>query len=492
VDEELGRDICRFAGVRALLLPRVLAVGQAYDLQADLIDPSTGRRVDRFRASAASREAVLLETVDELAESIRSRLGESLEEIEESDAPVAEFTTTSWEAMEHFALGTRLWYRGKYREGADHLERALEEDPRFASARAGLALLLIQYLREADRGKEELRQALVDSEGATERERLHIRALNLQFVEGDLSGALREYRLLSDEYPDFAPALNNSGMILRGTGRSGEAIGYFERAAEVDPTNPIYLKNVFWTNLANLNDPEAAEASGLRLVAMDDRDADSWHYLGWSQVALRRFEEAERSMAGALEIEPEHFFAFPNYAHLLLRRGAVEEALPLYRRQVDLAAEGRVGGSPLGNRLTLALALREAGRLDEWEAELAGIEESVLRASGGDAEAADSLLLCRVAALRGQEEKARGLLDASLPAVAGNPDLLYSAARCAAELGRREEALDLLAAAFEAGLWDRYYPLVDPGFRSLRDDERLYELLRREPASDEHVPGTDA
>lgn len=492
VDEEVGRDICRFAGVRALLLPRVLAVGQAYDLQADLVDPSDGRRVDRFRATAESREAVLLETVDELAGSIRSRLGESLEEIERSDAPVAEFTTSSWEALENFALGTRLWYRGKYREGADHLERALEEDPRFASARAGLGLLLIQYLREPERGRGELRRALVDSEGTTERERLHIRALNLQFVEGDPDGALREYRLLTDEYPDFAPALNNSGMILRHSGRYEEAIDYFEEAARVDPTNPIYLKNVFWTNLSNRNDPEAAEAAGQRLIAMDEQDADSWHYLGWSQVALRRYEDAERSMARALEIEPGHFFALPNYSHLLLRRGAVEEALPLYRRQVELAAEGRVGGTPLGNRLTLALALKESGLPEESESVLGRIEEAILQDADGDPGPHEQLLLARVAVLRGAGARARSLLDAVLPDAAGDPDLLYSAARCAAELGSRNEALDLLAAAFEAGMWDRYFPLIDPGFRSMDGDEELYELLRGVPGSDEPIPGPDA
>jgi tetratricopeptide (TPR) repeat protein len=492
VDEALGRDICRFAGVRALLLPRVVAVGEAYDLQADLVDPHTGRRVDRFRATAASREAVLLETVDELAGSIRSRLGESLEEIERSDAPVADLTTSSWEALEHFALGTRLWYRGKHREGADHLERALEEDPRFASARAGLGLLLVQYLDERERGQEMLRQALVDSEEATERERLHIRALNLQFVEGDLEGALREYRLLADEYPDFAPAQNNIGMILRRLGRPREAIDRFEEAASVDPTNPIYLKNSFWAWLGAMNDPVQAESVGRRLVVLDEQDADSWHFHAWSLVALRRYAEAEEAIVRARELETDHRFALPNHAHLLLRRGAADEALPLYRRMAELAEQGRTGGTLLGNLLSLAVVLAETDRQEECEALLERIEREVHERAAGGPGPADRLLLARVALLRGEAGEAEALLASVLSEGGGSAEVLFAAARASALLGRREEVLELLAAAFEAGFWDRYYPLIDPGFRSLDGDGDLYRLLRGGPGSGPPLPGSDS
>ena len=43
VNESLGRDICRFAGIKALILPRILAAGEAYELHAVIIDPGRER-----------------------------------------------------------------------------------------------------------------------------------------------------------------------------------------------------------------------------------------------------------------------------------------------------------------------------------------------------------------------------------------------------------------------------------------------------------------
>ncbi len=39
VDEATGCEVCRFAGVRAFILPRIFSAGEAYELEAILIDP---------------------------------------------------------------------------------------------------------------------------------------------------------------------------------------------------------------------------------------------------------------------------------------------------------------------------------------------------------------------------------------------------------------------------------------------------------------------
>ena len=95
IDEELGCDICRFSGVRALILPRILSAGDAYELQAIIIDPVKRRHVDRIRVTALGREEVLLSAIDKLARQVRSRLGESLNSIEEADKAVIQLTTSS-------------------------------------------------------------------------------------------------------------------------------------------------------------------------------------------------------------------------------------------------------------------------------------------------------------------------------------------------------------------------------------------------------------
>jgi hypothetical protein len=145
INEPLGRDICRFAGVRAMLMPRILAVGDAYELQAILVDPVSGRHVDRIRVTARGREQVLLTAIDELTREVRKRLGESLESIDEADIPVVTVATSSWEALKYLAMARTAWWAGQFEEATGLFELALEKDSRFASAKRMLALVLIQF-----------------------------------------------------------------------------------------------------------------------------------------------------------------------------------------------------------------------------------------------------------------------------------------------------------------------------------------------------------
>ena len=78
IDENLGYDVCHFAGVRAFIQPRIFSAGEAYELEAVLIDPVKRRHVDRIRVTARGREDVLLQGIDSLTGKLRSRLGESI------------------------------------------------------------------------------------------------------------------------------------------------------------------------------------------------------------------------------------------------------------------------------------------------------------------------------------------------------------------------------------------------------------------------------
>ena len=60
IDLEIGLEVCRFAGVRALLVPQINVVDDVYILQASLVDPATGHTADRIRITARGRDQVLL------------------------------------------------------------------------------------------------------------------------------------------------------------------------------------------------------------------------------------------------------------------------------------------------------------------------------------------------------------------------------------------------------------------------------------------------
>jgi tetratricopeptide (TPR) repeat protein len=240
VDENLGYEVCRFGGVRAFILPRIRAAGQAYELEAILIDPLRRRHGARIEVKSKGREDVLLKGVDELSREVRSRLGESLSSIEKAAVSVAKVTTSSWEALDYYSMAQASRDATKYKEAAALYQLALEQDPHFFAAQGALGLIQVQFQDQAERGKEMLRGALreAQSQGAPESEIQGFKALNRQFVDGDLEGALAEFRTmmnlttqrLKGRPPKAEDWLAFAGLAAVG-GDTDRALIYIDRAA---------------------------------------------------------------------------------------------------------------------------------------------------------------------------------------------------------------------------------------------------------------------
>jgi serine/threonine protein kinase/Flp pilus assembly protein TadD len=478
VNEALGRDICRYAGIRALLLPRILGVGDAFELQAVLVDPVTGRHVDRIRVAARSREEVLLESIDELARKVRSRLGESLESIAQADVPVSLLATSSWEALKYFAMGRLKWFESEYDDAAALLELALEKDPHFASAKSSLGLLLIQFLDQKERGQQLLSEALADSEGLPEREALMIRAAKIQFVDEDLEGALDLFELVCDLYPDTMAAYNNRGRILLALGRYDEAAAMFEKAAELDPMSPVPLANLYFLHIQNRKDPVAAVAAARRAVERAPDVAPLHSMLGWGLTALDRTDEALVELRRTLELDSRDAYALPNLAHVLYATGAEQEAAVRYQEIYDLTVAGKLRGSRWAAARDLCLALSSVGESDRaWD--LAHEEAEILRAARDDGPlgADGHLALAQLAAAVGDAGVAREHINVALESGLDDPTSPMNLAQAYASLGDHERALAEVVRALDSGYPNPFLPMVLPALRPLREDPRFRDLF---------------
>ncbi len=473
IDLETGLEVCRFAGVRALLVPEIHAMGDVYILQARLIDPSTGRTADSIRLTAQGRDQVLLESIDTLTRRVRRRLGESLRSIAETDPPLVQYTTSSWEALRLLALGSKEWAASRMPEAAHCFELALDEDPKCATARGALGLLYIQFLGRQDEGRQLLAQALVDASDVSRREYLLLRAVNRQFVDDNPEEALADYALVSEFYPDAVAPYNNSGRILQGLGRYEEAVRMYRRAREVDPRSPFPVFNLWWVLNMNLMQPVAAEESARTLVELQPDSPWSRHALAWSLVSQRRFDEAEDGMRKVLEVDPLNPYALPNLAHLLFRRGAWEEALSIYRELYERSHDSDESGTQTHDSLCLGLALEGIGRSSEAR-EVLERELTELQERGVEAED-QGRRLCLLAAL-GRSHEARSLANEIEGLDPVDPQQLFFLAEAYSLLRDRDAAVDALERAVAAGYVDRYYILLDPLLTDLGSDPVLEVL----------------
>jgi serine/threonine protein kinase/Flp pilus assembly protein TadD len=478
VNESLGRDICRFAGIRAMLVPRILAVGEVYELQAILVDPTSGRHVDRIRVTAQGREQVLLTAIDKLTREVRKRLGESLESIDEADIPVVTVATSSWEALKYLAMARSAWWVGHFDEASGLFELALEKDPQFASAKRMLALVLIQFKGEKERGKQLLREALLDAEGLPEREYMMIRAVNKQFVDEDLEAALAEYELIRELYPDSAPAFNNSGHILLALGRTREALPMFERAAELDLTVTPPLISLYFVHLDDFRDAAKATEAARRLVERAPQNVSFGVMLAWSLAAEGRLDEALELARAAVEEEPHHPYGLPNLAHLLYASGADDEAVTHYRTVHELTVNGELRGERWAAARDLAIALAAVGESDEAR-RIAESEASIILedSKGAEPDVQRQLALSQLRAIVGLDAQAREHMVRAQHLGPKGPISILALAQTYALLGDFETALTGVAHALDQGYPDPFMPLYLPSLRPLRSDSRFLALF---------------
>jgi serine/threonine protein kinase/tetratricopeptide (TPR) repeat protein len=473
LDTEVGRALCRRTGTRALVVPRILRAGEAYQVGASLVEPATGRVAAEAHVLARGREEVLLSAIDELTRQLRRRLGESLASISRSDPPLARYTTSSLEALELAALGARAGARTDHAKAERYYRQALQHDPKFAAARGALGLVLLQFLGRPEEGKRELAQALADADEVSPREYLHLRAVNRQYVTEEFPAALDDYRFMSELYPDMFQPYNNSGRILEKLGRHAEAAAMYERAHEADPRNPIPLWNTYFLNAGPLKDPRKAEAAARALVALDPDVAHTRHALAWSLVMQRRFAEAEEELRETLRIDPSHRWAGPNLAHLQLRRGAVEEAIAGYRSLGHLDR----GDSRGHDALCLGLALQAGGRRAEAGSVTHAAAEAMAARGRKRLDSGDEGLIAALLAVAGRPGEARAHLARAerAPDPAGR-DLIWLA-RAYAALGEDDRAAALVERALGAGSEDPYLILIDPSFAAIRDRPEIDRLI---------------
>lgn len=482
IDETLGTDVCHFGGIRAFILPRILSAGEAYELTAILVDPVKRRHVRTIRVTARGREEVLLKAIDALSDKLRSALGETLSSISKASRPVSQVTTSSLEALNDFSLGQARWQEGKFQDAAKFFELAIEADPQFVEAHASLGLVLVQFLRQEEKGQGLLRRALelAGTQGYPARDLLKLKAVNRQFVDKDLPGALEEYRTLREVYPDNMPAWNNSGRILQSLGRYDEAAAMYEKAAEMAPHNTIPLQNLWYLDYYYRKDVRAAERTARRFTDVAPELANPHSLLGFCLAVQEKFPEAEKEMKRAVELEPAHPYALPNLAHMLLASGRAAEAVPYYRKVAELGPKGGMGGDPEVNAFDLAMALAAAGNKDEAAKTAADAEASVLKDHGpGKPDAKDYLgLLGRLCVLRGKTDEAQGYLHKALAAKADDPDSLVDLAGLYACLGQAKPAAAALGRAIEKGLTDPMFPVILPQFLLIRKSPEFRTLFK--------------
>ncbi|HTA22705.1 MAG TPA: protein kinase [Terriglobales bacterium] len=237
VTADLAKELCLRTGSKAILAGSVSSLGSQYVIGLEAAACTTGDTLAKEQAEAASKEGVL-KALSTAATSLRARLGESLASVQKFDVPV-EATTPSLEALKAYSMGITTGRTKSNAEAIPFMKRALELDPNFAMAYAGLA---VEYgnLAQASLAADNARKAYDLRDRVSERERYRISALYFQNVTSEVEKTTEAYELWAKSYPRDMVPHTNLGVLYAELGQYDKAIAETEAAQRLEPSRANY------------------------------------------------------------------------------------------------------------------------------------------------------------------------------------------------------------------------------------------------------------
>ena len=272
------REIARRLGVAHILEGSVQKSGRTVRVTVQLIHAPSDTHLwaESFDRNLEDMFQVESDIAQRIASALEARLSGP-----EKEALSAR-PTANLEAYHEYLRGRFFWNKRTpegFREAALHLRRAVELDPTYAQAHAGLAdaLMFMGGARgQIDpQSRVHLQKALaLDDTLAEAHASLGLLAMN---VDWNWAEAEREFKRAIELNPNYATAHQWYGEFLAYMGRFDEAIAESERARELDPLSLIintdlakvlslarrYDEAVTQFRATLKLDPEFAEAHGL-------------------------------------------------------------------------------------------------------------------------------------------------------------------------------------------------------------------------------------
>ena len=238
------REAGRQLGVEAVLIATVAPRGDVLALAVELVGVRDGRRLwgEQYTRPAADVQFVQAELAQQIARALRVRVSSH------EQGQVARLQSVSADAYQRYLRGRFFANRrtpADLRRSVGYFSQAIEQEPSFALAYAGLAdawSLLTDYHALPARetyplAKDAVTKALaLDDELAEAHASLGYIRL---FYEWDWPGAEAAYQRALELDPGYATAHQWYAEFLSAMGRHGEAMAEIDRAVAADPLSLI-------------------------------------------------------------------------------------------------------------------------------------------------------------------------------------------------------------------------------------------------------------
>jgi len=330
---ELGRDL----GVQAVLTGRVVQPGERLVIKTELVNAMDGSHL--WGESYSCEPSDILGIEAEISRAISEKLLVRL--TTEERKQLTKRYPDNVEAYHAYLRGRYFWNKRSeegLKKGIEHFQQAIDEDPGYAAAYAGMSdcytILVVRYGLASEEGipkaKAAAMKALEIDDTLAE---AHTSLAHSLLHNWEWEKAEREFKRAVELNPNDANAHNFYAEYLRAMGRVEQAISAQKRAQELDP-----LSLNFSTGAALYFARRYDQAIDQCQKTLEmDRNFFLAHYtLGQAYEQKGMFDEAIRALQRAVELSPDNIEMLAGLGRVLAVAGRRKEA----RRIVDQLEAG--------------------------------------------------------------------------------------------------------------------------------------------------------
>jgi serine/threonine-protein kinase len=301
--QTVGREL----RVRAVLSGRLQHIGDRIIIGVELVDSLDGAQL--WGETYNRRLADLVELQEEVSREIADRL--SIRLTGDEKKKLKKKSTENSEAYQLYLKGRYQWNKRTedgLKRGIALFNEAIENDPSFASAYAGLA---DSYVTLATNIPLPPRETMPKAKAAAERaieiddglaEAWSSLASVQWWFEWNWEAAEQSYKRAIAQNPNYATAHDGYAMLLCARGRFDEAIEQINRAGDLDPLSRIIAVHSGWP-FYFARDYESAIRRFRKALELDEHFIPAHGWLGMALGQQHRYREALEAFQRALDVD---------------------------------------------------------------------------------------------------------------------------------------------------------------------------------------------
>ena len=237
IDEAMGRELGRLAGVRALLVGTLHRFGDVYALEIQAIEPTTGQPLFAVKDQGRGKES-LPDVLDRVSAKVRSELNERSRTIRDNSVRLSQAVTPNMDAWQHYFRGVecaeKFVLAGSYGDCLADLKKAIAIDPGFALAHFQISYLYFWQGMPRAAQRAALEPALKDEARIPPRDRLRIRGW-AAFLDGRDAEAAKLLAQAAREAPEDKFIWYLAGEVPFHRDEFAESVPFFQHAHDLDP-----------------------------------------------------------------------------------------------------------------------------------------------------------------------------------------------------------------------------------------------------------------